>query len=196
MKLVPRLAATSVVAVLFMIGLFVLLTFSETLEGPGPVLLAAVLGVSLPSGILLGFLMARRIWSRCMPEGTHRTKPAYWLIPILILVPSVGFSVVRLVSLHSVFLQSVFLAYFGEFGVFATVASGNPLGVEGAILLMFVHALAVGSLFSIAGFIEKQSGTREISGLKGIRQRMPLTSTLLVFSSCAAIRRLSGSQAA
>jgi len=127
MKLVPRLAATSVVAVLFMIGLFVLLTFSETLEGPGPVLLAAVLGVSLPSGILLGFLMARRIWSRCMPEGTHRTKPAYWLIPILILVPSVGFSVVRLVSLHSVFLQSVFLAYFGEFGVLATVVFGMVL---------------------------------------------------------------------
>jgi NADH-quinone oxidoreductase subunit M len=73
------------------------------------------------------------------------------------------------------------------FGVFATVASGNPLGVEGAILLMFVHALAVGSLFTISGYIQKQSGTREISGLKGIRQRMPLTSTLLVFSSCAAM---------
>jgi NADH-quinone oxidoreductase subunit M len=40
------------------------------------------------------------------------------------------------------------------FGVFATVASGNPLGVEGAILLMFVHALAVGSLFTISGYIQ------------------------------------------
>src|SRR5437899_11155002 len=101
MKLAPRLAATSVVAVLFMIGLFVLLTFSETLESPGPVLLAAVLGVSLPSGILLGFLMARRIWSRCTPEGAYRTKPAYWLFPTLVLVPSVGLSVVRRVCSDS-----------------------------------------------------------------------------------------------
>ena len=122
MKLVPRFVAISAVAVLLMIGIFVLLTFSETPERPGPIILAAVLGVSLPSGFLLGFLGARRIWSRCMPAGTYRTKPAYWLMLILILVTSLGSTVARLVS-----MQVVFSAAFGEFGVLATVVFGMGL---------------------------------------------------------------------
>ncbi len=76
---------------------------------------------------------------------------------------------------------------FVLFGVFATVASGNPLGIEGAILLMFTHALAIGGLFTLSGFIQNQSGTRQIPLLGGIGQRAPLTAALLAVSSAAAI---------
>jgi len=76
---------------------------------------------------------------------------------------------------------------FVLFGAFATVASGNPLGIEGAILLMFTHALAVGSLFTLSGFVEKQSGTRSIPLLGGMTRRAPLTAALLAVSSCAAM---------
>jgi len=49
---------------------------------------------------------------------------------------------------------------FVLFGAFAAVASGNPLGIQGAVLLMFTHALAIGALFTLSGFIEAQAGTR------------------------------------
>jgi NADH:ubiquinone oxidoreductase subunit 4 (subunit M) len=71
------------------------------------------------------------------------------------------------------------------FGAFATVLSGNPLGIEGAILLMFTHALATGSLFTLSGFVEKQSGTRKIPLLGGMGQRVPLPAALLAVASTA-----------
>ncbi len=76
---------------------------------------------------------------------------------------------------------------FVLFGAFATVASGNPLGIEGAILLMFTHALTVAALFTLTGFAEKQTGTRKIQFLGGMGGRVPLTGALLVLSSCAAM---------
>ncbi|HXW37967.1 MAG TPA: NADH-quinone oxidoreductase subunit M [Nitrososphaerales archaeon] len=76
---------------------------------------------------------------------------------------------------------------FVLFGAFATVASGNLLGVQGAIFQMFAHALAVGSLFMLSGFVHEQAGTREIPKLKGLRLTMPRTATLLVLASAAAM---------
>ena len=72
-------------------------------------------------------------------------------------------------------------------GAFATVASGNLLGIEGAILLMFVHALTVGALFTLTGFVEKQSGTRKIPLLGGMGKRVPITAALLAVASSAAM---------
>ena len=56
---------------------------------------------------------------------------------------------------------------FVLFGAFATVASGNPLGIEGAILLMFTHALAVGALFTLSGFIQKPVRDEEDTAPRG-----------------------------
>ena len=69
---------------------------------------------------------------------------------------------------------------FVVFGAFATVISGNELGMEGAIFQMFVHAFTAGSLFMVAGYIQQQAGTTEISQLKGLRNTMPRTAGLLV----------------
>ena len=76
---------------------------------------------------------------------------------------------------------------FVLFGCFATVVSGNPLGIEGAILLMFTHALATGALFTVSGFVEKQSGTRKIPLLGAMGQWAPLTAGLLAVASSAAM---------
>lgn len=76
---------------------------------------------------------------------------------------------------------------FVLFGTFATVISGNPLGLEGAILLMFVHAFTAGSTFMVSGFVEKQAGTRQIPLLNGLMKKMPATSMLLVASSAGAM---------
>jgi len=76
---------------------------------------------------------------------------------------------------------------FVVLGAFATVASGNPLGMQGAVLQMFAHGLAIGALFMLSGFVQQRTGTREIGRLGGLGQRMPVAAMLLVFSSCAAM---------
>ena len=72
-------------------------------------------------------------------------------------------------------------------GGYATVVTGSAIGVQGAILQMFAHALAVGSLFMLSGYIHHQTGTREIPLLKGLRGSMPRTAAILVIASGAAM---------
>jgi proton-translocating NADH-quinone oxidoreductase chain M len=76
---------------------------------------------------------------------------------------------------------------FVLFGAYATLISGNLLGIQGAIFQMFTHALAIGSLFMLSGYIQHQAGTREIPLLKGLGTTMPRTAVLLVLGSAAAM---------
>jgi NADH-quinone oxidoreductase subunit M len=76
---------------------------------------------------------------------------------------------------------------FVLFGAYATLVSGNLLGIQGAIFQMFTHALAVGSLFMLSGYIQHQAGTREIPLLKGLGTSMPRTAAILVLGSAAAM---------
>jgi NADH-quinone oxidoreductase subunit M len=76
---------------------------------------------------------------------------------------------------------------FVLFGAYATLISGNLLGIQGAIFQMFTHALAVGSLFMLSGYIQHQAGTREIPLLKGLGTTMPRTAAILVLGSAAAM---------
>lgn len=76
---------------------------------------------------------------------------------------------------------------FVLFGAYATLISGNLLGIQGAIFQMFTHALAVGSLFMLSGYIQHQAGTREIPLLKGLGSTMPRTAGILMLGSAAAM---------
>lgn len=76
---------------------------------------------------------------------------------------------------------------FVLFGAYATLISGNLLGIQGAIFQMFAHALAVGSLFMLSGYIQHQAGTREIPLLKGLGTSMPRTAAILMLGAAAAM---------
>jgi NADH-quinone oxidoreductase subunit M len=76
---------------------------------------------------------------------------------------------------------------FVLFGAYATLISGTTLGIQGAIFQMFTHALAVGSLFMLSGYIQHQAGTREIPLLRGLATTMPRTAVILVLGSAAAM---------
>ena len=65
--------------------------------------------------------------------------------------------------------------------------SRDIAGVSGAVFQMFNHALAIGILFLMSGYIHEHMGTRNINELGGLRGRMPMTATLLVFGSLAAM---------
>jgi len=122
MRLVPRLAVGLAVGVAFLVGLFVLLAISGTLEVSQLILLAAVIGLSLPIGVLLGFLAARRIWSKCIPAGFYRKKPTYWWFIPIILLSVFGSRVVGLFP-----LLFVSAATLGGLGVLAAIAPGMAL---------------------------------------------------------------------
>ncbi|MDG6989821.1 MAG: NADH-quinone oxidoreductase subunit M [Nitrososphaerota archaeon] len=76
---------------------------------------------------------------------------------------------------------------FVLFGAYATLVSGNLLGIQGAIFQMFTHGLAVGCLFMLSGFIQHSAGTREIPKLKGLGKIMPRTAAILMLGSAAAM---------
>ena len=52
---------------------------------------------------------------------------------------------------------------------------GTPLAVEAAVLYLVAHALFKGALFMVAGIIDHETGTRDITRLGGLRAAMPAT---------------------
>jgi multicomponent Na+:H+ antiporter subunit A len=52
---------------------------------------------------------------------------------------------------------------------------GTQKAVEAAVLYLVAHALFKGALFMIAGVIDHETGTRDITRLAGLRAAMPLT---------------------
>jgi len=49
------------------------------------------------------------------------------------------------------------------------------LSIKAAVLFLFIHAFYKASLFMIAGFIEKKTGTRDINELGGLIKSFPIT---------------------
>jgi len=56
------------------------------------------------------------------------------------------------------------------------------LSIKAAVLFLFIHAFYKASLFMIAGFIEKKTGTREINELGGLIKSFPITSAIALLA--------------
>ena len=74
------------------------------------------------------------------------------------------------------------------------VGVGTPLGMAGAMLHLFNHAIFKSLLFVNAAAIESQTGKRDMDQLGGLGSRMPVTKTtsVLAMLSVAGIPPLSG----
>lgn len=143
----------------------------------------------LLAGVLLkmggyGFI---RISIGLFPQASYQYAWAFMLVGVVTMFYGAIVAVLAKDMKRMIALTSINHMGFVIFGAFATVASGNPLGVEGAIFQMFTHALAIGSLFMLSGYVHHQAGTREIPLLKGLKTTMPRTAALLVLSSGAAM---------
>ena len=55
------------------------------------------------------------------------------------------------------------------------VGFGSEYAVEAAALYLVAHSLFKGALFMVAGMIDHETGTRDITGLGGLMRAMPLT---------------------
>ncbi len=67
------------------------------------------------------------------------------------------------------------------------VGIDTSLSIKAAVLFLFVHALYKATLFMIAGYLEKKTGTRDLRQLGGLRRQMPIAflATLLAALSMA-----------
>ena len=53
--------------------------------------------------------------------------------------------------------------------------TSNETAIKGAVLYLFAHSLFKGALFMVAGTIDHEAGTRDVTKLGGLRQAMPRT---------------------
>ena len=70
------------------------------------------------------------------------------------------------------------LAYssIAQLGYIVTALStGTKLGVMAALYLAVLHAMFKGALFMVAGAVEKQAGTTDMTKISGLIRRMPFT---------------------
>ncbi|AFL49316.1 multicomponent Na+:H+ antiporter subunit A [Sinorhizobium fredii] len=55
------------------------------------------------------------------------------------------------------------------------IGLGSPHAIEAAALYLVAHALFKGALFMVAGILDHETGSRDLSQLGGLRSAMPLT---------------------
>lgn len=59
--------------------------------------------------------------------------------------------------------------------LFLLLGLGTAVAIKGAMVFLLAHALYKGALFMVAGTVDHETGTREITQLRGLRQAMPIT---------------------
>lgn len=59
----------------------------------------------------------------------------------------------------------------------------NTVAVKGAVIYLLAHSLFKGSLFMMAGTIDHEAGTRDITKLGGLRNAMPITFAAAVLAA-------------
>ena len=65
--------------------------------------------------------------------------------------------------------------------IFLGLATGNEIGVAGALLYILMHGLAKGGLFLCAGIVEQNTKTKDITRLGGLIKTMPITAVSFLF---------------
>ncbi|GAB5389040.1 MAG: putative monovalent cation/H+ antiporter subunit A [Alphaproteobacteria bacterium] len=70
-------------------------------------------------------------------------------------------------------------------GLLVMMTGLAPEGAPGAVGYLLAHALFKGALFMIVGAIDLGTGTREITALRGIGKRMPLTFLCAALAMCS-----------
>lgn len=71
--------------------------------------------------------------------------------------------------------------------IFLGLASGNALGQNGAVLLMFAHGISVALLFMLCGRLRNQLGTLEFDKLGGLAGNAPFLSLIFGVGAFASI---------
>lgn len=60
---------------------------------------------------------------------------------------------------------------------------GSPFAIQAAVLYLVAHSLFKGALFMVAGIIDHETGTRDVTKLGGLAKAMPITFVAAIFAA-------------
>lgn len=141
----------------------------------------------LHSGVLkkFGLYGLIRIAIPLLPTGMHTA----WIQNALLLMLLGNILVIGFVTIHQRRLDDMLanssVMHMGY--IFLGLATGNPLGLNGAVLLMFAHGISIALLFMLCGKLRNQLGTLEMSKLGGLAATAPFLSLVFGFAAFASI---------
>jgi multicomponent Na+:H+ antiporter subunit A len=69
--------------------------------------------------------------------------------------------------------------------LFLLFGIGTAMAIQAAIIYLLAHALYKGTLFMMAGNVDHQTGSRDISKLSGLRKVMPYTAVAGILACCS-----------
>lgn len=132
-----------------------------------------------------------------MGDGLLGGGPAWWWLLVMglgalsalfgSLHAATSTDLKRLLAYSTTDNMGLVLLGVGASGLFAS--TGHPslalVALVAALLHVVFHAVFKGSLFLSAGSIQQATGTRDLDGLGGLLQRMPVTGTLFLVGAGA-----------
>ncbi len=141
---------------------------------------AAVLSGVVSKAAVYGFI---RIAIEKFPEPADD-----FTVPILVLA-AIGLAYGSLLAFRAPDLRGV-LAYssMAQMGLIVLgIFAFNDLGLDGAILQSVNHALVSGSMFLLAGMVERRTSTGEFALLGGMAKGRPVLATVLMTTGIIAL---------
>lgn len=108
------------------------------------------------------------------PEGAEA------FVPVMVILAVASILYGALLSLGQKDLKKlVAYASISHMGIaLLGIATLTPLGLAGAVFMMFAHGIISPAMFMIAGTLQHRVGTRRIPQLSGLANRMPLVGSL------------------
>lgn len=141
-------------------------------QAPSPV--SALLSGVLLNTTLYGILRFHIIAIKCLGhEFSSNLLMIFGLISIAIAVP--------FIVLQNDFKRLLAYSSVEHIGIVAfAIGLGGEMGLFGALLHLFNHAMAKSLMFLVAGNITQKYKTKKMARIKGVLETMPYTGTMLM----------------
>lgn len=139
------------------------------------------------SAMLSGVVVETGIYALCRVGFTVLSGIQVQWISVIAILSVLTMLVGNLTPLLQMDLKRL-LAYssIGHIGyMLAGLATGTTLGLTGALMHIFNHALMKGTAFLCAGIILYRLETRELKEMAGVGRRMPITAITFIISLLA-----------
>lgn len=123
-RVVRPWALSSILDFLILALLLWLLAMGTLSVGPRMIVVAAAIAASAFAGVVIGYLLSRRLWLRCRETGIFRRRPRQWLL----LIPLLGYLVFVQLPIHGFVATTILIPVcFGGIAALGTVALGIVL---------------------------------------------------------------------
>ncbi|MEJ2024521.1 MAG: NADH-quinone oxidoreductase subunit M, partial [Deltaproteobacteria bacterium] len=137
----------------------------------------------LHAGVLMkiGAFGILRIAIFLCPEGWHYWAPVMATLAVIGIVYGVFAGLAQTDLKYVIAYSSV--SHMGVVGLGLSTLTAQ--GIRGAVFQMFAHGIMTALLFSTAGYIHDEAGTRDINELGGMSKVIPVTSGFFITGALA-----------